>query len=795
MKTMDIFQFGEFQLDTVARTVTRRHEVLPLNGRAFDVLLYLVQNPGRVISKEELLKNVWSDAVVDENNLAQNISTLRRAMAEKRGENGYIRTVPGQGYRFACAVHAVTPDSEAPIARLSMGQDNFSLEETFSGSQGSTAGGILYEERTTRTSTVTEELDAPLRDGRRRRKKALALVVALAGMTFVAVLAWRHWHRIPASPVVVIADLENATGESGLSQVLDSAVAADLKQSPYLNFLSSVHVQETLSQMQQKKDAALTPALAREVCLRNNAQVMLRGVVAKFGQRYLLTLDATDCVSGDALVTSKSEAENADGIPHAIDMVAADIRKRLGESRASIHQFGTPLFSENTGSFEALQSYSTAMRLGLQGRYSDAIPLFQRAIELDPKFAMAYADLAASYRNVSERAQEVANLTIAYELRDSANERDRLLIVARYVDIVTGDLDEGLRNYQTWTNIYPRDTTAWANMADLYIRLGQAELAIAPARRSLELNPQNAVSYVLLGRALMHAGQLDAAKAVCEQAIAKDLDGDDLHSLLMQADFALHDAAGVKAQITWGRSHASATRMRLNEALLAVAEGRVRQGREIMEAISTSYKQQGLAHLHIFYLQAGTRILAETGYPREARQYLDSLPLVPGMTDPVVAMAETGEGSRAEEILRRELAQHPDDTMWTNLKGPQIRAAILVAQHKPNDAVEALRPALPYDLREFDTPFMRGTAYLNAHQPASAEGEFRKVIDHPGIDPLSYLYPLAQLGLARTLAQEHKTADSLASYEKFFLLWKDADPDEPLLKQARAERDAMQTIR
>ena len=416
-------------------------------------------------------------------------------------------------------------------------------------------------------------------------------------------------------------------------------------------------------------------------------------------------------------------------------------------------------------------------------------------IELDPKFAMAYADLAACYSNVGERTIEAENLKKAYELRDSVNERDRLLIIARYQDRVTGNLDDGLRNYQTWTNIYPRDTTAWVNMADLYIRLGQAELAIAPAKRSVELNRENAVSYVVLSRALMHAGQLEAAKSVCEQAIAKGLDGDDLHSVLMQADFALHDRDGVEAQIAWGRSHASATRMRLNEVLLAVAEGRFQQGKQIMDAIAASYKQQGLAHLYVFYLQAGTRMLAETGHPQEARKYLDSLPPVPGMTDPIVAMAETGEDARAAEILKQELTQHPDDTMWTNLKGPQIRAAILLAQHKPEDAVEALSSALPYDLREFDTPFMRGTAYFEAHQPAAAELEFRKVTEHPGIDPLSYVYPLAHLGLARSLAAEHKTVESLTEYERFFSLWKDADPNEPLLQQARSESKSLRDFR
>jgi len=784
MKTMEIFQFGEYQVDTVSRSVKRGQTALALNRRAFDVLLYLVRNPGRVLTKEELLRNVWPDAFVDDNSLTQSISVLRKALAEKPGEGSYILTVSGRGYQFTCPVRSLTPETlQAEAAQAK--EEEASTAEILTQDGTEPTGAVIQENEFGKPQPVS---------GKRSYVWGILGTTVLLAAILGGFLAWRNWHKIQSPPLVVIADLENATGESGLSQVLDSAVAADLKQSPYLNFLSPVHVQETLAQMRQQKDAPLTPVLAREVCLRNNAQVMLRGVVAKFGRRYLITLDATECFSGDALASSKAEAADADEIPHAIDEVADEIRRKLGESRASIHQFGTPLFSENTGSFEALRNYSDAVHLGSHGRYSDAIPLFQRAVELDPKFAMAYADLAASYRNVGERSMEAANLKKAYELRDLANERERLLIIARYHDSVTGDLDEGLRNYQTWTNIYPLDTAAWVNMADLYIRLGQAELAIAPAKRSLELNSQNAIGYVVLGRALMHAGQLNAAKSVCEQAIVKGIDGDDLHSLLMQVDFALHDAKGVEAQIAWGRSHASATRMRLNEALLAAAEGRLLQGRENLEAISTSYKRQGLAQLHIFYLQAGTRILAETGHPREAREYLDSLPPVPGMTDPLVAMAETGEEARAEALLKKELAQHPDDTMWTNLKGPQIRAAILLARHRPEEAVEALRPAMAYDLREFDTPFMRGTAYLNAHQPAAAEREFHKVIDHLGIDPLSYVYPLAHLGLARSLAAEHKIRESREEYEKFLALWKGADQNEPILKQARSEKDSIESI-
>ncbi|MCU1322552.1 MAG: transcriptional regulator, CadC [Acidobacteriaceae bacterium] len=777
METLDIFQFGEFEIDPGSRSVSRGKESLVLSRRAFDVLLYLVRHPGKVVSKEELLRNVWPDSFVDENSLAQSISVLRKALGEKPGENGYILTLPGRGYQFICPVRSITSETTPLEPHIEL------------------PNRVLYEEHTVRTSVVTEEEELVKTSSGRARLRIALVAGILTGLGVAGFLVWKHTHLVPPSPLVVIADLENATGESGLSQVLDSAIAADFKQSPYLNFLSQVHVQETLTQMQQKKDALLTPTLAREVCLRNNAQVLLKGVVAKFGQKYLLTLDAIDCVSGDSLATSKSEAATADAIPHAIDTVATNMRKKLGESRSSIHRFDTPLFAENTGSLDALRNYSNARRLALRGKYADAIPLFQHAIELDPKFATAYADLSASYRNLGDRVQEISSLTKAYELRELANEPDRLFIIARYHQSVTGNLDEGLRNYRAWTEIYPRNSTAWGAMADLYIQLGQPELAIPPARRSLELSPDDAVGYVILGRALMHAGQLEEAKSVCELAVAKGLDGDDLHSLLLQVDIARNDLDGIKSQIAWARNHPTATRMRLNEALLAASQGRILQGKEILETISSAYKQQGLENLHTFYLLAGTRILAETGHPQEAHKLLDSLSPISGMTDPIVAMAETGEEARAENILTQELAQHPDDTMWKNLKGPQIRAAIFMARHKPDEAVETLQSARPYDLREMDTLYMRGTAYLEANQLTAAEQEFRRLIDHQCVDPLSYLYPLAHLGLARTLARENRTADSLTVYEKFFALWKDADRGEPLLNQAHTESDAIKVAR
>ncbi len=434
-----------------------------------------------------------------------------------------------------------------------------------------------------------------------------------------------------------------------------------------------------------------------------------------------------------------------------------------------------------------MQSYSKAIHLEAAGKNADAIPLFRRAIELDPKFAIAYADLATAYGNTGDMAEKSATLARAYELRDSADERNRLFIIALYHENATGNMDEALRNYRNWTEIYPGNPAAWGNMASIYTRLGQAELAVPLARRALSMDPRIAVGYVILSRALLHAGQLDDAKSVCEQAIAKGLDGADLHAQLMQTDVARNDAEGVKAQIDWGRNHSFAARLRLNEALLAFAEGRIHEGQEILGTLSSVYKQQGGAGQYVIHLLKSSRMLADIGHLQEARALLNSQALPDDAPDPLVTMAETGNADLAEKTLSKELARHPEDTLWAGLGAPQIRAAVLLSRHKPEEAVAVLQPASPYELSTLEIPYMRGAAYLEANQPAAAEKEFRKVIDHRGVDPLSHLYALAHLGLARALARENKVAGSQAAYDQFFSIWKNADPEEPLLKQARQE--------
>jgi eukaryotic-like serine/threonine-protein kinase len=746
--------------------------------KSFDVLLYLVQNAGRVVSKEELLKAVWADTFVEESNLSQSISLLRKALEERPGENRYIITVPGKGYQFGAATEEIA-DSDR-------------------GAPGMIVQAI--HERITAVVEETQEPELALPEPAKARRTVF-VVFGMVGAGLLILGGWaayRHWRPAQAlagQRELVLADFENTTGDPNFDHILNEALKIDLGQSPYFTFLSREKVQETLAQMQRSRDAALTPDVAREVCERNNAQAVLDGAVARFGHQYLITLNATDCASGAQLAEDERRASDEDEVPGAIDAIAADLRHKLGESHATVKQYGVPLFAENTGSFEALTAYSQAEHLVLQGKYEQAVPLYQRAIEIDPRFAVADLDLAGAYTNLGDRELEVTYLKKAYELRDNADEQDRLHIVARYHDTVTGDLYESLQNYRTWSGIYPQNPVPWMDLADTYTQIGQPEEAIEPAKHALTLAPNNPVAYVVLARAEMHAGQLEAARTACEQAMQRHLDGSDLHNVLMQLEFAQHDHAGIEREIVWAKSNPSGSIIKLNEARIAFAQGQVAKGQQMFEESAEAYRQQGLAEHGTFLLLASTRFLAEEGETEEARKLLDTLSLQPGMTDPLVAMALTGEGNRALPILQQDMQQHPTDTLWQRVKGPQIRAAIFLSEHKPEQAVDALQPSIPFDLRAYDLPLLRGEAYLEAKQPTAAEVEFRKILDHPGVDPLSYQFPLAQLYLARAYAAEGRVAEARMAYGAFFGLWKNADPDLALLKKAKGEAAALDSSR
>jgi len=744
------YGFGPFVLDPTRRALTHDGEAVALFPTALKTLIYLVEHPGRVVSRGELMDAIWPRRVVEDANISQTIFTLRKALASADPRVTYIATQPGQGYRFVQPVKKLTA-SPSPLGR-----------------PATAAGG----------PGRMRALIAP-----NRALTAVGLVVlACAGL---GAWLWSMRGVLPEPPkVVVVGEFENLTGEPLFDRTFAEATRIDLFPSPYLTVLTETKVQSTLALMTRSREDRLVPAIAQEVCARNNGLAAVRGSVAKVGTKYLLTLTATDCASGDTLDAEKAEIVGRDGLLSALDGMVGTLRRRLGESAESVRRFAIPLVRVRTASLEALKSYSDGEFQFNHGRRTEAIPLFQRAVELDPKFATAYGALSVVYANLRENDLAAVNATRAYALRDSVDERERFFISYRYNTFVTQDVPEGLRLLKGWTQVYPADAPAWANLSNKENWVGQYAAAIADGRRAVALEPDVETAYVVLARAAMHAGQWDLAERTGAAAIAHKVDGDDLHGVLYQLAIARDDAAEAQHQMQWAQGKPGERSMLIEAGEAAFRRGQVRRGLDIFQRALDLGKGLGLSNI---FAAPNARLLSDMGEADLARQYLAQVPDGFDSGDYRFALAEIGDAGHGEALLRRDLAKAPTDTLLTQVFAPEQRAAAALRQGRPADAVKALRSAAPYELRTYDVPYLRGQAYLAAGDAAHAAAEFHKVVDNPGVEPVSVLYPLAELGLARADRLQGDAAASRRAYERFFNEWKDADVELPLLRAAKAE--------
>ena len=599
---------------------------------------------------------------------------------------------------------------------------------------------------------------------------------------------WQWFHReVPGDHhEVVLGEFTNATGDSSFDGPLNIALAIDLKESPYLLIAGSGKVRDTLKLMEHSPDEHLIPAVAREVCQRINDQAVLSGSITRFDQKYLVTLTALDCATGNELIQSKAVASDRDGVLQAVDSTSAQMRRRLGEPLKSLRHFNAPLNEKMTNSLPALKFYSQADALVNQAKYVDAAPLLLQAIAQDPTFAAAYSELALAYNRLGEYQLSEDNVRKAYEMRDHASELDRFAIVNQYRTL-DGDADAIIKNNQDWTNIYPSDVRPWLILSNEQTFIGHPELAMEPARRALSLDPKNAIAYEFLTRAQIHSGHLDQAKASIRQATALHLDGASMHTLILEVADLEHNQAAIDAEIARVKGTAMEPSVMVWVAGLDCAHGKARAEVAAMNQLVEGYRRQGLNERADDMLAMLPRQLAELSLTGEARSMIRRITPKDNMTDFMVALAYTGQIDRAADDLKIQLQNHPHDTIWLDVRATQIKAAIDIHRDKPKDAIADLEPDRPFDGRSFELIAMRGIAYLNARRPELAEGQFREIIDHPYVNPITANLPLAHLGLARAYAAEGKDDLSRREYETFLLIWKDADADLPVLRQARAE--------
>jgi eukaryotic-like serine/threonine-protein kinase len=626
----------------------------------------------------------------------------------------------------------------------------------------------------------------------RMRWTALAvLVVAAAGATL---LYLKRAQGLTERDFVLVTDFVNTAGDPVFDGTLKQALAIQLGQSPFLNVFPEDRVHQTLALMGQPVDARVTSALGREICEREGIKAMLNGSIAALGSHYVLTLDAVNARTGDRIGSEQVEAESKEKVLTALGEASTRLRAKLGESLGSIQAYDAPIERATTSSLEALKAFSTAEELrGSKGEI-EAIPYLKKAIELDPNFAMAHAKLGTLYENISEGGRAIEFTTKAFELRERVSERERFYISTRYYQVVTGELSKRREVVEQWARTYPRDSVALNYLQGVYLPLGEYEKALAVAREELRLVPQDGYAVGDVAFCYMLLNRPEEAKAVLDQAFRQKVDQSARHQDRYVIGFWQGDADAMRHELDWFKGRPDEGDMRWTQARAAAFAGRLGQARELYAQTVALYRRSGFEESAAYALLDLAAIEAVLGNSRQARERAaDGLAHGRGGFVPLEAArayALGGAPEKAQPLMDEMARRFPLSTLLHEVALPVLRAIIELQRGNAKAAVASLEVTAPYQLAPraaYNIFSTRGLAQLRLRAGTEAAAQFQKILDHRGIDPLSVLYPLAQLGLARAAALGGDLAASRRAYQDFLALWKDADPDIPVLREARAE--------
>ena len=665
-------------------------------------------------------------------------------------------------------------------------------------------------------ASTKKEKSAAVKDGAAfegRRRLAIAGLAAVALALAGLAASYFYLHRaavLTDKDTIVLTDFANTTGDAVFDDTLKQALSIQLEQSPFLSLVSEQRVQQTLRLMGQPADARLISKIARELCQRVEGTAVLEGAIASLGSDYVVGLKAMNCGTGNTLAQEQGTANSKEQVLKVLDGAAVKLRGKLGESLSTVEKYATPIEQATTPSLEALQAYSLGRKnLVGKGDSAAAMPFFQRAIHLDSNFVMAYASLGAIYGNLGEGSLGEENFRKAYDLRERVSERERFFIEAHYFLLGIGDLDKARRAYELWTQTYPRDFAPLNNLAVSYAGLGQYENSLKAARAALRVNPGSGAAYVNLELAYLHLNRLEEAGAVVEEAQSKNLDAPFLHEDLYNLAFLQGDAAGMAKQVAWatGKPGVEDTLLAL-EADTAAFSGQLGKAREFSSRAITLAKQAGEKETAASYEAAAALREALFGDAAKARQRaVAALALSTGRDvqfGAALALAIAGDPARAQTLTKDLAKRFPENTVAKFNYVPTMRAALALRRKNSansssistSEAIETLQVAAPYELgipsfADFSPimfpVYLRGEAYLAAHQGKKAAAEFQKILDHSGVVQNESIGALAHLQLGRAYALQGDTAKARAAYQDFLTLWKDADPAIPILREAKAE--------
>ena len=774
----DLVRFEDFELDLRAYQLRRSGRTLKLERIPMEVLFLLVERRSQLVTREEIIEKLWGKNVFLDTDNAINtaIRKIRQILKDDSEQPRFVQTVTGRGYRFIGQISEVAvPSAKAPT------------KEQPASSSPATTG-------------------PPAGTGM-RWKLIVPAIVALLALSFGGYFYLHRAPKLTDKDTIVLADFSNTTGDSVFDGTLRQGMAVQLEQSPFLSLISDERIQQMLKLMAKPADARLTPEVSREICERTASAAVLDGSIASLGSQYVLTLLAKDCRTGDVLDEEQVQAARKEDVLNALSQIASRFRTRVGESLSTVKSHDTPLAEATTPSLEALKAYSAGWQASFSSGSATAVPFLKRAIEIDPNFASAYAALGRMYGDIGESTLSAKNTSKAYELRDRASDQEKFFISVNYELQVTGNREKAQQSCDLWVQAYPR---AWLPHAllsgGIYPQLGKYEKSVEEAKTALGIDPDFSIGYSILTASYLALERTAEAENTLQQAFQRKLEIPDFHVQRFVIAFLRDDKTGMEREAAQSREKPGVDDWMSNtEGFVSAYSGHLEGARKMSRRAADLARKADRRETEALYQADAAVREALFGNVSIARQRaVDALELSKGRDVEYVAgfaLVLAGDSSRSQALTEDLSRRLPGDTIVQFTYVPTLRALLALNHSQPSRAVELLQTAIPYEggspieggsefllgAGNLYPAYVRGLAYLAAHQGAEAAAQFQKILDHRGLVICDPVGAVAHLQLGRSYALSGDGTKAKSAYQDFLTLWNDADLDIPIFKQAKAE--------
>ena len=763
----DVYRFDRFEVRVRERVLLRDGHRVKIQELPFRMLLVLLERPGATVPREDLVKRLWGESnyADPEDNLYTVAVKLRGALRDVASKPSFVETVPKQGYRFIGEL--------LPVVAVLPSQN----------------------------STEDEPANSPPKPveeaGERRqwRWTVTRLVMFAAALIAVAVLSIRIYiyvHRPLASnqDKIAVGEFINSTGDPDFNQTLTPALQVKLQESPYLTLIPERKFLPHL--LKTPSPATLQNEL--RACNAVDGQILLRGKVLAQGSGYQLSLTAWRCSNGKELTTQEASAASRAMILPALDKATLDMRRRLGEPDGSLQRFNVPLETATTSSFAALKAFSAGVEKVVQGHESESVSDFKLAIDLDPQFALAYAQIGGIYYNAGQLLQSREYFQKAFDLRSRTTDRERLVIASLYYAIATGEIQRAVQAYELWRSLYPGDLAPANDLASAYITLGQPEKAIAPALAAIHIDPTVDAPYATLVQAYLSSGDLANARSLCNDAAREKAPTIQYHEFCFVLAYVQNDSGAMRRQLQWAKGNPGESVLIETSAWMAMYQGKLAESHRLFSEAKQNALSNGLAESAALIALDEAGLQVDLGLKPEAKlAALEAVKLFPNsatvQASAALVLARAGDIAEAEVQAKKANVQAPLDTILNSAALACVQAAIQMDQQRPEGAIQALERTRPIDFNivtALAPAYYRGLAYLQAGRPQDAAKEFQGVLDHRAIMPYSLYVALSQLQLGRALQLSGDRVGASRSYETAAEIWKGADADFPPLQELRS---------